>query len=363
MGWVIRRWVWSFASLASLACALVMAGSAPVSAQSEVGLYLDGLVKVGLEADSNPDRLTGGGSDVDVVERLFVELSLVSRSVGQLVSGLVRLGAKHFHRTTDENAVVFDADGSFRRLLVPDFGFYVQLQARNRTERGHLRDYVRVGGYAGLFATAGRFSLSAAPSLSYFLYRPDGELSHVGVGAVGQVAWTPSDVVGAGLSYMFERRTYAQAQVVSDAVVGLTLAEESDRVDRTHLSAASLTLQLGFLTRLELLWQRNLSNSFGKAFSRLTGRVSVTAALPLELWATAQVSVQRTLFDDNVLVDPTFAIDEENRNAVALSVTGDLTNWLRWEARYNLYTQEFGGDDASYVRHLWYGGFVAVMGD
>ena len=113
------------------------------------GLTFEGLVKAGVEADTNPERLSGEGSRTDTVERLFLELSLASRDEHQAIFGNVRLGGKQFNRTNVEDVFVFDANGTLQRLLLEDLALSVRFYARDRLERGHLRDYVRVGTRAG----------------------------------------------------------------------------------------------------------------------------------------------------------------------------------------------------------------------
>lgn len=334
---------------------LATALCAPDAAAS--GLFFDTLIKAGLEVDTNARRLNGASTEPELLERFFLELGLGSSEDDHVIRGSLRVGAKHFHETGDEDAVVTDLSASLQRRLVGDFGALLQLSARDRTEHGHLRDYARIGAQVGLYVRPGSFDLRAGPLVGYFLYKPDSELSSGYLGAFVNAAWAISDVFTWSLSYTYQSRNYSQRRI-EESSAGLVYNQDEAREDNSHTVGTSLRVQTAFLVRLDAYWQRNLSNSFGKPFSRIVARLSATVSLPWELYLNAQASIQRTTFDEGVLIDPTFTVDDENRNSFELGVSRSLLDWLGAEVRYSLYLQEFGGDEVDYERHLLYGGLI-----
>lgn len=321
-------------------------------------LELDGEVKVGVEVDTNPQRLTGDGVDTDIVERLFLALELRDVSSHHALATAARIGGKRFGTTRDEDTFVVDLSGSFQRRLIPYTALFMSLSGRNRTERGHLRDYARAEGSAGLVFGPTEFQVRVGPTLRYFLYRPDDDLSSRGVGALASVSWDISDVFSLALGYRYLGKAYAQDQL-EQTDAGLSVQVGSSREDDDHMGSLSLGVQTLILGRAEAFVERNDSNSFGKAFTRWVVRLGATIPLPGELYLDASGSIQRTVFDEAVLIDPTFTVDDENRNSMELVLTRDLTEWLRAELRYSLYTQEFGGDDEAYQRQLVFFGLAS----
>ena len=341
----------------ALLALFAVATTQPRSANGS-GFSLEGIIKAGVEFDSNPERLNGDTTEADLVERLFLELGVDSSGPGQLISGTLRFGAKRFEEARDEDALVVDLAGNLQRQLWPATGLFVSLNGRDRTERGHIRDYTRADGQAGLFVSVGDVYLRAGPGLRYFLYKPDDTLSTRSLGGIFSFSWTPGEIVGIGLSYRYQVKTYAQDQL-DQGDAGLFVVEGESRQDDDHTVGVTLDLKSSFLARLEFYFQQNLSNSFGKAFSRIIVRLGTTVSLPWEIYLTGRTSIQRTSFSEGVLIDPTFTVDDENRNTLELSLSRDIVDWLRVELRYSLYLQEFGGDDSSYERHLVFGGLAS----
>jgi hypothetical protein len=340
------------------AAALLLAGSV---ARAD-DLSADGLVKTGIEIDTNPSRLSGASpaSETDVVERLYLELGLSSAQPAMGIGASARIGLKRFHETREEDALVADLSVGATRRLWDGGGLALSLSARHRGERGHIRDYVRLGASLALVWEPGPLRLRAGPEVGWFLYRPDPELSSTGPGAGFELGWQIVEAFRVQLGYRFQLRYYDQRQVASEAGT-LRLVESAAREDVGHTGGLTFALETSFLARLELFVQRNDSNSFGKSLTRFGGRLATTFSLPGEVFLHGTASVQRTSFDDEVLIDPTFGVDDENRNAFEVSLSRDVWRWLGAEVRYSLYLQEFGGDDAAYERHLIYAGLVATL--
>lgn len=322
------------------------------------GLSVEGVVSAGSEIDSNPERLSGETSNLDLVERLFIELSTTSSEDRQSISGTLRAGAKKFHDTDEEDTFVVDFSAAYQRLIVPHLILNLGMSGRDRTERGHQRDYARVSASGGLTLDWEPIRLRVGAGYQYFLYKPVDTLSSGTVSLNVGLAWQPSEIIRLTVGYHFGKKGYGQGRL-ADQGLGLTVVSGEGRSDGGHTVSTRLDILTSFLTRLEVSWQRNESNSFGKSFSRLVARLGFTFSLPLEIFVSARTSIQRTTFDEGILIDPTLTVDDENRNTLELVASRDIVDWLGVELRYSLYLQEFGGDDAEYQRHLIYAGLTA----
>ncbi|MBN1944251.1 MAG: hypothetical protein JW797_01190 [Bradymonadales bacterium] len=326
------------------------------------GLLFSTLFKAGLEVDTNPQRLVGVTSDSDLVERFFLQADLDHQQPGQMQHGSIRLGGKRFYRTGDEDTLIADLSGTIWYRLFEGVAISSRLTVRDRTERGHIRDYARLGANLGLTFSFAGFHVRAGPAAGYFLYKPNPDLCSRSVGGFAETGYHPSASWSVGVSYSFTDRLYRQRQVFSSAT-GLRYDQDNARQDADHVVGASVAYNGPFMVNLDLYWQRNLSNSYGKRFSRFIGRLTGAFPLPWEFIANLQGSLQQTGFDEGVLVDPTFTVEDENRNSLVVAISRPITSWLRAEIRYSWYTQEFGGDESTYQRHLIYGGLIADSGE
>ena len=54
------------------------------------------------------------------------------------------------------------------------------------------------------------------------------------------------------------------------------------------------------------------------------------------------VELQRTFYDNPLLLDASLQVDEDNRNALIVSLARTLGQSWEIEGRYSLYVQEFG---------------------
>jgi len=322
------------------------------------GLSIGGVVSAGSEIDSNPERLSGDTSNLDLVERLFIELSTTSSEDRHTVSSTLRAGAKKFHETDQEDTFVIDFSAAYHRLIVPHLILNLGVSGRDRTERGHQRDYARVGATGGLTLDWEPIRFRVGGGYHYFLYKPVDTLSSGTLSFNVGLVWQPTEIIRVTVGYYFGKKGYGQDRLEEQGL-GLTVVPGEGRSDGGHTVSTSLDILTSFLTRLEVSWQRNESNSFGKSFSRLVARLAFTFSLPAEIFVSARTSVQRTTFDEGILIDPTLTVDDENRNTLELVISRDIVEWLGVEMRYSLYLQEFGGDDAEYQRHLIYAGLTA----
>jgi hypothetical protein len=111
------------------------------------------------------------------------------------------------------------------------------------------------------------------------------------------------------------------------------------------------------------------SNSFGQSLVRNRFELSVTTELFAEIYLTAKGVVQLNNFLDPLLLAQdvnaqTFvSIDDENRNAIIVHLSRDLS--ARWaaELRYEHYRNEFATEDLTFRRHTGYLGLVYDYAD
>jgi hypothetical protein len=86
----------------------------------------------------------------------------------------------------------------------------------------------------------------------------------------------------------------------------------------------------------------NRSNSYGQGLVRHGVELDVTAPLPWRLYLSGRLRLQWTRYEDPIFLGADFQVDEENRNALTLSVARAIGDHWEVEARYRLFIEEFG---------------------
>ena len=117
--------------------------------------------------------------------------------------------------------------------------------------------------------------------------------------------------------------------------------KRSDQYDAVQLS---LRYQRTISARIGYQYGRNRSNSFGQELRRHGVEASVTVPLFWEVFLSGRAEVQRTRYQDRVLIDDFFFIDEDNRNNLAAALARPIGDGWEVEVRYNFFAQEFGAD-------------------
>ncbi|MCA9561946.1 MAG: hypothetical protein KC561_00590 [Myxococcales bacterium] len=322
---------------------------------------LDLLLKTGVEIDTNPARLTDQGSSTDVAQRLFASFDYATLDSDNLLRLDVRLGGKVFADRSEEDAVMTLASAAYEYRGFGELRLLASMSVQDRSERGHVRDYARFSPSFGTRLQLDPVWVSIIAQPEVFLFKPDSDLNNVAIGGAASIGWDPSELWSLSASYSMNRRSYSQ-ETLNISEESIALGDDL-RVDWNHTAGLSLAYSGTVFVRVGAYAQRNESNSDGKQFWRYVARVGATAELPGALFLDLHGSLQRTVFDQIGFVDPTFTIDDENRNTVEVTLSRDLLDWMRIEARYSVFLQEFGGDETSYERHLGYLGLTFQVGD
>lgn len=327
---------------------LILFVSAPAAAQDQ---YVTGGVRAGGEYDSNANRLEGDAAIPDYLARYFANLGLQARAGDDGVASLdVSHGGKFFAEEAAADTLLTQITLGYRHELTQHFGAWTSFDIKDRTERISIRDYNRGGVSGGLDLVAGDVFARVGAGWRYFAYKPSPEFSSSNIEGTTSVAWRFAQAWRASLGYTIAQRNFdtARLTVDPDDAVGISAVSEQEREDLFHLGRLSFDFRGPVIAQAAYVLAINRSNSFGQGLTRHALELTVTAELFWQLLGSIHVELQRTNYADPVLVDASFIIDEDNRNAVIASVARPFADDWEVEIRYALYLQEFGvGSDYS----------------
>jgi len=345
--------------VAAVSAALVLCAPAVAWAQSgEDELRLS--LKVGVESDSNANREEGAAPTPDVLSRYFFVLDANHGiDAAQSVQTRVRSGGKLFRHVSRESTLLNQAEVRYtvRPLtsLAQDWLFVYGLGGiKDRTESESHRDYLRLEGTAGLGVTLGPVLLTGGGGYRAFAYKPDPALSSVGPGWELGARWSITDryVLSGGASGQTRRYDATRFVLRDNGDVVQAIGAANLREDGSTALFGSFQYRGSFIIQVTGTWQDNASNSYGQSLARLGGVLSATVPLPADLALSGRFSVQQTTYSDEIFIDETFVVDEDNRNSFAATLEWGMTELIDLEVRYSLYTQEFGLASADYLRQL-----------
>ncbi len=314
-------------------------------AAEEGGARWSTSLRWGVEVDDNPLRQEDYQGAADGMTRYLLGLSILSDlgPRGQ-ASASVRHGGAIFLTEADASAALTEAhlQGGFR--LTSRVSLQASADFKDRTEWLSIRDYQRGG--LGLRAAyrLGDLSLWAGPAFRYYAFKPSPRSSNTGPAAALGATYDLRDDLRLMGSYSLARRSFqTTAWVVED---NRFRPHPDGSLRRDHFDGGRLTVayQRSFSARLTYQYSHNRSNSFGQAMRRHGLRATATVPLPWELFASLRAEIQRTRYEDPVLIDDRFFLDEDNRNQLTTALARALGDHWELELRYNLYAQEFGID-------------------
>ena len=350
-------------ALAIVAWAIVALGPGEAAAQEADALRMG--IKLGVESDSNANRVEGPITDSDVLSRYFFKLD-ANHFVGrtQSLSTKVRSGGKLYRTVTRENTLLNQAD--LRYTLRPlaeleqDWLYlFAAGSLKDRSERESHRDYLSLDGRGGLGVILGPVSLNGSLGYRNFAYKPDPGLSSFGPAYGGSARWSITDnfILSAGVNLQLRRFDSTRFTVRDNGDVVQTIGADNLREDRSTSWFADFQYRgdLG-VVQLTGTLSDNRSNSYGQSLQRLGGLLTATVPLPFELLFNARFGIQRTIYSDEIFIDPTVVIDEDNRYSLVAALALPLTELVDVELKYSLYTQEFGLASADYLRQLVFAG-------
>jgi hypothetical protein len=299
-------------------------------------------VRSGVEYDTNAFRIAENPQP-GWLTRYFGALDLHLASVGGgMLGATVQQGGKLFFERRRADVWLTQLSVTYRRPLVERWlSLRLEGDIKDRTERLSLRDYTGGGAGIGLDLRVGRFGLGAWGGWRFFAFKPNAAASYDGPSARAVARLFALDwlMFQAGWSYV--RRRFDTPRIV-DVVDGVAIASTSGlRRDGFHAVSAGTSLRGAVVLDLVYRLGLNRSNSLGQRITRHAVEVTLTAPLPLDVFASIHGELQRTSYDNPVYLDAIFDIDEDNRNALVASLARPLTERWEIEARYSLYVQEF----------------------
>jgi hypothetical protein len=312
--------------------------------------FVSGGVRAGAEFDTNANRLEGDDADADGLARYFATLALQARAGQRGALSLdVNHGGKFFVEQVEADTLLTQITLGYRHRLGGGFGAWTNFDIRDRTERVSLRDYNRGGLAGGLEATFGDVFGRVGAGWRYFAYKPSPEFSSSNIEGTMNAGWRFHPRWMATVGYTLAQRDFDTPRLIVDPEDDVGIVEtDTEREDLFHFAQVGAEYRGVVIAQAQYALAINRSNSFGQALTRHALEFTLTAGLFWELLASAQLGLQRTSYADPVLIDASFIIDEDNRNALIASLARPfLDNW-EVEVRYALYLQEFGvGSDYS----------------
>lgn len=304
-------------------------------------------VRAGSEYDSNPYREEGAGSVGDGLTRYYGELEVESEvgEVGQ-VRGQVQHGGKLFWGAREADAFLSAAQVVGSRWFASGLMVSAAGDVKDRSERVSVRDYVRAGGSGQVLWSGGPVRVWGGGGWRYFGFKPQPEVSSQGPTAqVGAALRLRSDV-WARAAWSRSWRGFEGEPLRLEENQTLGWEEGARRADVFDVVQIGVSHRRWLVAELGYAYQRNQSNSYGQGLRRHQAEASLTLPGPWETFVSGRAEVQRTRYEDPVLIDETFVIDDENRNALVIAVARRVAEHWEVELRYDLYAQEFGVGEA-----------------
>lgn len=348
--------------LASLFCLVLVALSVPLQAsepprdertQQENSSRYALSARLGLEYDDNPLRQEGYTGRGDGLNRYLLGLDILTdlEGPGQVLLSL-RHGGELYFLEPDARAFLTEV----RASLLFGLPFRLRLQLRgdlkDRIESASIRDYTRGGTELRLSRRFGLLHLQTGAGLRYFSFKPTPASSNQGPRAQASASLEtfPDLYIEAGATRVW--RNYKSRAWIVEGDRFIPNQEGDLRSDRFDVLHATLRYEGDFTTSLGYLYARNRSNSYGQELTRHGLVATATAPLFWDLLLSGRGEVQRTRYEDPVVIDEIFFLDEENRNSFAIALARPLFGDFELEARYSLFLQEFG-IDGRYQRQLF----------
>ncbi len=304
-------------------------------------------LRTGVEYDDNVNR-ESTNQDAGFLTRYFATLGVFSQPFTRSrITFNAKHGGKFFFQNQQANAdtLVTQLSLGFQHQLVPKLGLDATIDMKDRTERVPLRDYNRGGAGVGLTLTLGDLRLRASSAYRYFAFKPNPSSGSSNVEAKLNAIWSLSDAITMSTGYTFAQRFFETDRFIQE---GKEIKIDQGRVrsDNFHSLFLQARYSAAFIASLSYALSLNTSNSFGQELVRHSISASATAPLLWDFFGTVKLELQRTTYQDPVLIDASFLVDEDNRNAVVASLARSIGEQWEVELRYSLFLQEFGvGED------------------
>ena len=318
--------------------------SAEAGAQEDPGRRVAGSVRLGTEYDDNVFRREGEEQHGGFLSRYFAALDLATRGLpGSVASLSVSHGGKFFFLDEHGGAdtLLTQVTLGYRQHIAAAVSAWASADMKDRTERDPRRDYNLGGVAAGVELYTGPVTSRFGGAARYFAFKPSSESSSSNLEGLAQVRWRVADPIEASGGYTLARRAFDTDRY--DLVDDELFAVPDDlRRDLFHMINVGVSYRGPLVGELRYAYARNVSNSYGQRLSRHSFNLTLTAPLLWRFFASVHLELQRTTYQDPVLIDASFLVDEDNRNAVVASLVRAFGEHWEVEARYSLYLQEFG---------------------
>ncbi|GEM_PF-1969517 len=306
---------------------------------------LGGTLRAGVEYDTNAFRGLTESDRIAGLGRYFLTLDGEFEPYQDSALELrLQQGGKWYPAAGSADALLTSLDARWRQRLGETFGVRVQTHFKDRLERTSRQDYSRGGLRTAVSADFGDVSTSLGAGWRYFAFRPNPSSSSHGPHLTASVGVQVADPVRVRGSYDLSRRIFDSVRFVLDPSADVVERDTTGRERRDWLHV----LRLGGTYRGPLILEAayvllmNRSNSYGQGLVRHGAEVDVTAPLPWRLYLSGRLRLQWTQYEDPIFVGADFRVDEENRNALTLSLARAIGDHWEVEARYRLFIEEFG---------------------
>lgn len=303
---------------------------------------ITGSVRAGAEYDDNSLRTEGVEPISDYLARYFTALTLQFPTTRR--SGLVfdlTHGGKFFMTQADADTLLTQVYVGYQHRLNELVGLYGQVDVKDRTERVSRRDYSRGGAGGGVDLYGGDFSFRGGVAARYFAFKPSTDASSSNVEFSARLRWDFVESAFAMVSYTYAQRDFSTSRYL--LTQGLVEEDATTaRADSFHVLNISAGWRGPVVVEASYTYSVNQSNSYGQNLRRHSADLTATAALPWQLFVSGHLELQRTTYEDPVLIDADFLVDEDNRNSLVGSLARSIGEDWEVEVRYSLYLQEFG---------------------
>lgn len=352
---------WCFVWLLGLCLVPMLPASSALGA-------VEGIVRVGGEADDNPERRAGTPGDQTGAVRLFGEVSWRERLHPRWDAAADgRLGGRFNFGAPDASGGAGEGGLRLRVTATSWLDWSLRGSVRERVERLGDRNYRLASALTGPGFRLGGQYVVLEGGAERFRFHPQPEAS-----STGTVAMLRSPLrLGGGWSLplhasLRHRRSGEVAvlapQVPSDgvAVSGDDGAGSEGRTDTLWGVGAGLEWELPRAV-LELRWShgRNDSSAFARSYRRHAAEGSATVMPVGDLLVRGAVTLQRTRWPDSRFEDVSAFLEDENRNQFSLTLEHPLAGPVFAETRVTHFRQAFGGEAVEdYRRTLVYAGLA-----
>ncbi len=314
--------------------------SAPIQAEENP---LQASLRSGVEFDDNVNRESANPQS-GFLSRYFVAFNT---STQPFEHARIRFNAKHGGKFFFENelanadTLVTQFSLAFEHQFLPELMLDTHVDMKDRTERLPIRDYNRGGLGLGLSLSLADVRLRLGGAYRYFAFKPNPSSGSSNLESKANANWAISHAFSMSLGYTFARRLFETDRFIQDGSE-LRVDEGRVRTDDFHSVYLQARYTGPFIASATYSLSLNISNSFGQELLRQTLTTSATFPLWFDFFATIKLELQRTSYEDPVLIDADFLVDEDNRNAVITSLARGFGEHWEAELRYSLFLQEFG---------------------